>query len=67
MVADDGATMSIIIDTDGRSWKLYASIQRPGEEKPMLSDWWAFLSAERAEKFLVTKVNEAETKGWHRA
>ena len=58
-----GAALSIIVETNGPSFKLFA---RHKSRKGVVSDsnWWSFVDKDRALKEQKDKVNEAVDQGW---
>ena len=61
-----GATLSLIIETNGANWKLYAVHKENGQTsaEAAFSDWWAFTDRDRAVEKMMGKADEAAALGW---
>ena len=65
---NEGSTLSIIVESNGVSWELYATHRRSDQlaSEATHSNWWSFVDQSRALEHQEAKVVEAVAIGWKR-
>jgi hypothetical protein len=63
---DEGDVLSIIVESNHVSWKLFSIYRLPGQTDSQgdHSTWWNFVDEQRALDQLDKKVQECIAEGW---
>ena len=65
---DSGGVLSIILETNNYSWKLFARHHRsPQDTDPVESGWWNFVRPDGAKEYQQERVQAALALGWRMA
>lgn len=64
---EEGNTLSVILESNHVSWKLFCIYKRPDQTDKQgdHSSWWTFVNEERAIEHHDEKIAEAISQGWN--